>query len=153
LLYYLYSYYIVYAKNDKLPDFINWRESFFCRSRNLIQKFSDCAQTLKIMHSHVVIGCRLVLAHCSDSVAVSSVLICDHFFLCLFGDRDSIELAIQIMHTVQTCFCVLHTYLLFTWLLLHAHHCCHLVGDVANKIQGRVNSKEYYQKGGMKLQE
>lgn len=129
-----------------MPDFINWRESVFCRSRYLIQKFSDCARKppWKAHGKRVVIGRKLV--HCSDSVAVSSVLICDHFFLRLFGNRGSIELAIKIIHTVQTCFLYL-TYM-FT-----AHHRCHLVGDVTNKIQGRVHLKEYYQKGGMKSQE
>lgn len=102
--YYLYSYYITYTKNDKLPDFIDWRNSVFCRNRNLIQKFWDCARKppWKSCGRHVVIGRRLV--HCSNSVAVSSVLIYNHFFLRLFGNRGSIELAIRIIHTVQTLY-------------------------------------------------
>jgi len=50
----------------------------------------------------MVIGRGLV--HCTDSVAVSPFLICYHFFLHLFGDRDSIKLAIKIIHKEQTCF-------------------------------------------------
>ena len=35
-------------------------------------------------------------------------------------------------------------------LLLHAQHCCHLVGKVANKIQESLHYKEYYQEDGIK---
>ena len=38
--------------------------------------------------------------------------------------------------------------------MLHVQHCCLLlVTKVANKIQGHLHSKEYYQEKRMKLEE